>query len=301
MKNIRIGSRNSPLALWQAREVARHLQNKNYKTEIIPIISTGDKNLAVPLYEMGITGVFTKDLDVALLENRIDIAVHSLKDIPTKLPNNLSIIAYLKRDFPKDVLVKKESSKNKEHHELKIATSSLRRRAFWLKDFPETEFCDIRGNVNTRLKKLEEQDFDATIFSQAAIERMKLKIDYEELTNLIPAPGQGVIAVVARTDDAEIINLVNFINDDETQICVETERIFLQTMEGGCTAPIGAFAEIIGDEMRFRGRICSLDGKNEIETDDVFKYSSEENFGEKIALEMLKSGAQNIMNDIKAQ
>lgn len=300
MKNIRIGSRNSPLALWQAREVARHLQNKNYKTEIIPIISSGDKNLDLPLYEMGITGIFTKDLDIALLNNEIDIAVHSLKDIPTQLPQNLSIIAYLKRDFPKDVLVKKESSKYKEHHELKIATSSLRRRAFWLKDYPETEFCDIRGNVHTRLKKLEEQDFDATIFSQAAIERMKLKVDYEELHNLIPAPGQGVIAVVARTSDAETINLVDFVNDAETQKCVEVERNFLQTLEGGCTAPIGAFAELIDGNMRFRGRISSVDGKNEIETDDVFPYNSTENFGEKLAMQMLENGAKEIMDVIKS-
>lgn len=301
MKNIRIGSRNSPLALWQAREVARHLQNKNYKTEIIPIVSTGDKNLTVPLYEMGITGIFTKDLDIALLEDEIDIAVHSLKDIPTKLPQNLSIIAYLQRDFPKDVLVKKETSKHKEHHELKIATSSLRRRAFWLKDFPNTEFCDIRGNVHTRLNKLEDQDFDATIFSQAAIERMKLNVKYEALNNLIPAPGQGVVAVVARTDDHYTRDLVDFINHQETQYCVETERNFLQTLEGGCTAPIGAFAEIIEGEMRFRGRICSLDGKNVIETDDVFTFSNSESFGEKIALEMLQNGAKDIMDEIKAQ
>lgn len=301
MKNIRIGSRNSPLALWQAREVARYLQNKNYKTEIIPIVSTGDKNLTLPLYEMGIVGIFTKDLDIALLENKIDIAVHSLKDIPTQLPKNLSIIAYLNRDFPKDVLVRRDSSKDKPLHELKIATSSLRRRAFWLKDYPNTQFCDIRGNVHTRLKKLEEQDFDATIFSQAAIERMKLKVDYEELNNLIPAPGQGVVAVVARTDDAETITLVDFINNIETQQCVEIERTFLQTLEGGCTAPIGAFAEMIDGEIRFRGRISSLDGKNEIETDDVFLYHSSENFGEKLALEMLDNGAKAIMEEIKSQ
>lgn len=301
MKNIRIGSRNSPLALWQAREVARNLQNKNYKTEIIPIVSTGDKNLTLPLYEMGIVGIFTKDLDIALLNNEIDVAVHSLKDIPTKLPQNLSIIAYLKRDFPKDVLVKKESSKNKEHHELKIATSSLRRRAFWSKDFPGTEFCDIRGNVHTRLKKLEEQDFDATIFSEAAIERMNLNIAYEELNNLLPAPGQGVVAIVARTDDAETIALVDFVNHLETQQCVEVERNFLQTLEGGCTAPIGAFAEMIEGEMRFRGRICSLNGEDEIATDEVFTYNKVENFGEKIAFQVLEMGGRAIMNEIKSQ
>lgn len=128
------------------------------------MLSSGDKNLNQPLYSLGITGVFTKDLDIALLNNAIDIAVHSLKDVPTILPQNIEISAVLERDFPQDVLVRKSSSKNKNLAELKIATSSLRRRAFWLEQFPETEFSDIRGNVQTRLKKLEEGDFDATLF-----------------------------------------------------------------------------------------------------------------------------------------
>lgn len=164
MKSIRIGTRNSPLALWQAREVARELQNRNYTTDIVPIVASGDKNLNQPLYSMGITGVFTKDLDIALLNDEIDIAVHSLKDVPTELPQNIEIIAYLERDFPQDVLVRNSKSKNKPLHEMKIATSSLRRRAFWLKNFPQAEFVDIRGNVNTRLQKLEDGLADATLF-----------------------------------------------------------------------------------------------------------------------------------------
>ena len=185
MRNVRIGTRNSPLALWQAREVARNLQNRNITTEITPIVSTGDKNLTQPLYSLGIIGVFTKDLDIALLNNEVDIAVHSLKDIPTQLPQNIEIFAVLKRDFPQDVLVRKPDSQTLELKDLKIATSSLRRRAFWSKEFPNTEFSDIRGNVQTRLKKLEEQDFDATLFSLAAIERMGLNIDYEQLPMMI--------------------------------------------------------------------------------------------------------------------
>jgi hydroxymethylbilane synthase len=129
MKSIRIGTRNSALALWQAREVARHLQNNNYLTEIVPIASSGDKNLTQPLYALGITGVFTRDLDIALLNDEIDIAVHSLKDVPTNLPEKLEIVSYLERDFPQDVLIRKESAKNKELHELKLATSSLRRHS----------------------------------------------------------------------------------------------------------------------------------------------------------------------------
>jgi hydroxymethylbilane synthase len=302
MRSIKIGTRNSPLALWQAREVARNLQNRNYKTDITPIVSSGDKNLAEPLYAMGITGIFTKDLDIALLNKEVDIAVHSLKDIPTQLPENIEIIAVLARDFPEDVLVRKESSKDKELHDLKIATSSLRRRAFWAKTYPETEFCDIRGNVQTRLKKLEDQDFDATLFSLAAIERMSLNIDYEHLPFMISAPAQGVVAVCGRSDDAEIKEIFKDVNHRETRICIEIEREFLRALEGGCTAPIGAFAVINDlDEVRFVGRLCSLDGKECIETDEIFQWNAEENFGQILAEKIIANGGAEIMEQIKRE
>jgi hydroxymethylbilane synthase len=302
MRSIKIGTRNSPLALWQAREVARNLQNRNYKTDITPIVSSGDKNLAEPLYTMGITGIFTKDLDIALLNKDVDIAVHSLKDIPTQLPENIEIIAVLARDFPEDVLVRKESSKDKELHDLKIATSSLRRRAFWAKTYPETEFCDIRGNVQTRLKKLEDQDFDATLFSLAAIERMSLNIDYEHLPFMISAPAQGVVAVCGRSDDAEIKEIFKDVNHRETRICIEIEREFLRALEGGCTAPIGAFAVINDlDEVRFVGRLCSLDGKECIETDEIFQWNAEENFGQILAEKIIANGGAEIMEQIKRE
>lgn len=302
MRSIKIGTRNSPLALWQAREAARNLQNRNLKTEITPIVSSGDKNLSQPLYAMGITGVFTKDLDIALLNNEIDIAVHSLKDIPTELPESIEIIAVLKRDFPQDVLVRKESTQTLELKDLKIATSSLRRRAFWAKEFPETEFCDIRGNVQTRLKKLEENDFDATIFSLAAIERMKLPVDYEQLPMMISAPSQGVVAICGRSDDAEMKEIFSEVNHKPTQICVEIERSFLNALEGGCTAPIGAFAEINDqNEVRFIARLCSLDGKNCIETDEIFLWNENENFGQKLAQKVLDNGGKELMQEIKTQ
>ena len=300
MRSIKIGTRNSPLALWQAREVARNLQNRNLLTDITPIVSSGDKNLTQPLYSMGISGIFTKDLDVALLNNEIDIAVHSLKDIPTELPANIKIIAVLERDFPQDVLVRKEESATLEMKDLKIATSSLRRRAFWASEFPDTQFCDIRGNVQTRLKKLEEQDFDATLFSLAAIERMSLNIDYEYLPMMISAPAQGVVAICARADDFEIQEIFADINHKNTQICIEIERNFLNTLEGGCTAPIGAFAEINdNNEIRFVGRLCSLDGKNCIETDEIFQWNENENFGKMLAEKVLQNGGKELMSEIK--
>ena len=298
---IRIGTRNSPLAMWQAKEVEQKLQNLGYETSLVPVLSSGDKNLNQPLYSLGITGVFTKDLDIALLNNEIDIAVHSLKDVPTLLPQNIEISAVLERDFPQDVLVRKSSSKNKNLAELKIATSSLRRRAFWLEQFPETEFSDIRGNVQTRLKKLEEGDFDATLFSLAGIKRMEMKLDFEFLDFMISAPSQGVVAIASRIDDVETRKILQKINHEETQICVEIERNFLGTLEGGCTAPIGAIAKFEDNKIYFKGKLNSLDGAKTLNLVEEFEYNHSENFGEKFAKIILEKGGKEMMEVIKSK
>ena len=298
---IRIGTRNSPLAMWQAKEVEQKLQNLGYETSLVPVLSSGDKNLNQPLYSLGITGVFTKDLDIALLNNEIDIAVHSLKDVPTLLPKNIEISAVLERDFPQDVLVRKSSSKNKDLAELKIATSSLRRRAFWLEQFPETEFFDIRGNVQTRLKKLEEGDFDATLFSLAGIKRMEMELDFEFLDFMISAPSQGVVAIASRIDDVETRKILQKINHEETQICVEIERNFLRTLEGGCTAPIGAIAKFEVNKIYFKGKLNSLDGAKTLNLVEEFEYNHSENFGEKFAKIILEKGGKEMMEAIKSK
>ena len=298
---IRIGTRNSPLAMWQAKEVEQKLQNLGYETVLVPVLSSGDKNLNQPLYSLGITGVFTKDLDIALLNNEIDIAVHSLKDVPTLLPQNIEISAVLERDFPQDVLVRKSSSKNKNLAELKIATSSLRRRAFWLEQFPETEFSDIRGNVQTRLKKLEEGDFDATLFSLAGIKRMEMELDFEFLDFMISAPSQGVVAIASRIDDVETRKILQKINHEETQICVEIERNFLRTLEGGCTAPIGAIAKFEDNKIYFKGKLNALDGAKTLNLVEEFEYNHSENFGEKFAKIILEKGGKEMMEVIKSK
>jgi len=291
---IRIGTRNSPLAMWQAKEVEQKLQNLGYATSLVPVLSSGDKNLNQPLYSLGITGVFTKDLDIALLNNEIDIAVHSLKDVPTLLPKNIEISAVLERDFPQDVLVRKSSSKNKNLAELKIATSSLRRRAFWLEQFPETEFFDIRGNVQTRLKKLEEGDFDATLFSLAGIKRMEMELDFEFLDFMISAPSQGVVAIASRIDDVETRKILQKINHEETQICVEIERNFLRTL-------IGAIAKFEDNKIYFKGKLNSLDGAKTLNLVKEFEYSHSGNFGEKFAKIILEKGGKEMMEVIKSK
>ncbi|GAB1345841.1 hydroxymethylbilane synthase [Cloacibacterium normanense] len=298
---IRIGTRNSPLAMWQAKEVEQKLQNLGYETVLVPVLSSGDKNLNQPLYSLGITGVFTKDLDIALLNNEIDIAVHSLKDVPTILPQNIEVSAVLERDFPQDVLVRKSSSKNKDLAELKIATSSLRRRAFWSEKFPNTQFSDIRGNVQTRLKKLEEGDFDATLFSLAGIKRMEMELEYEMLDFMISAPSQGVVAISSRVDDKETKAILQKINHKTTQICVEIERNFLRTLEGGCTAPIGAIAVFEENKIKFSGRLNSLDGSKTINVVEEFEYDESENYGKKFAEFVLENGGKEMMEEIKKQ
>lgn len=299
MNKLKIGTRNSPLALWQAQEVESKLKTLGFETEIVPIISSGDKNLNQPLYALGITGVFTKDLDIALLNKEIDIAVHSLKDVPTQLPHNIQISAVLERDFPEDVLVRNDDSEPLDIEVLKIATSSLRRRAFWLKEFPETEFADIRGNVQTRLKKLDNGIANATIFSLAGIKRMNLDITYEQIPFLLQAPSQGVVAIASLSDNDKLNERLKTISHKETEICVSIEREFLKTLEGGCTAPIGAKAEVLDGQIRFIGRLCSLDGKNCIETDEIFDWNDSENFGEKIALKVLENGGKELMEEIR--
>ena len=298
---IKIGTRNSPLAMWQAKEVEQKLQNLGYETILVPVLSSGDKNLNQPLYSLGITGVFTKDLDIALLNNEIDIAVHSLKDVPTILPQNIEISAVLERDFPQDVLVRKAASKNKNLSELKIATSSLRRRAFWLEQFPNTEFSDIRGNVQTRLKKLDGGDFDATLFSLAGIKRMELELDYEFLDFMISAPSQGVVAIASRIDDLKIKEIITQINHKETQACIEIERNFLNALEGGCTAPIVALARYNNGEIQFYGKLNSLDGTKTINIVEKFSYNETENYGEKFAEIILDKGGREMMQEIKKQ
>ena len=299
MNKLKIGTRNSPLALWQAYEVESKLKTLGFETEIVPIISSGDKNLDQPLYALGITGVFTKDLDIALLNKEIDIAVHSLKDVPTQLPHNIQISAVLERDFPEDVLVRNDDSEPLDIEVLKIATSSLRRRAFWLKEYPETEFADIRGNVQTRLKKLDDGIANATIFSLAGIKRMNLDITYEQIPFLLQAPSQGVVAIASLSDNDKLNERLKTISHKETEICVTIEREFLKTLEGGCTAPIGAKAEMLDGQIRFIGRLCSLDGKNCIETDEIFDWNDSENFGEKIALKVLENGGKELMEEIR--
>jgi len=301
MRTIKIGTRSSELAMWQANTVAGQLEHLGYKIEIVKIDSVGDIVLDKPLYELGITGVFTRNLDTALLNNKIDIAVHSFKDVPTKLPEGIVQAAILKRGDFNDVLVIKEDENFFTHDSAIIATGSLRRKAQWLYRYPHHTITGLRGNVNTRLQKLEDNDWDGAIFAAAGLKRLKLLPEKEKhigLDWMIPAPAQGAVMVAALDKDEELLEICKQINDENTAICVGIERKFLQVLEGGCTAPIGALAMLWDDVVKFKGALFSPDGKNKIE---FYKESPVDNIsdlGEYAANYILERGGKKLMREV---
>lgn len=295
---IKIGSRESELALWQAKFIERLIQKQGLKTELVLIKSQGDIDLVSPLYEMGVQGIFTKTLDAALLSGKIDIAVHSLKDVPTQLPFNITIAAIPERASWKDVLVYKEQNLNTEEKgELTIGSSSLRRKAQWLNRYPNHRIESLRGNINTRLRKLETNThWDGIIFAAAGIERIALDIPHKkELTWMVPAPAQGALVVVCRDNDVEIKLVCEDQNHEATAICTGIERAFLRTLMGGCSMPIGAIAEMDGDKINFKGNILSIDGKQKVEVEMGFSIENFKNAGILAAQELLKNGGDKIV------
>lgn len=301
MRTIKIGTRSSQLALWQANTVANQLEHLGYKPEIIKIDSIGDVVLDKPLYELGITGVFTKNLDIALLNNEIDIAVHSFKDVPTKLPDGIVQAAILKRGDFNDVLVIKDDENFFANDSAIIATGSLRRKAQWLYRYPHHTITGLRGNVNTRLQKLEDNDWDGAIFAAAGLKRLKLLPEKEKhikLDWMIPAPAQGTVMVSALEKDEELLEICKEINDKDTAICVGIEREFLRILEGGCTAPIGALAMLWDDEIKFKGVLFSPDGKNKIEFYKEVAVDNVSDLGEYAANYILDRGGKKLMREV---
>ena len=297
MDNIRIGTRASKLAVWQAEQVQSLLQTINISSSIIKIKSSGDKDLSKPVYELGITGVFTKEIDLALLNNEIDIAVHSLKDVPTKLPLGVMQGAVLQRGSELDVIIQNKTLKSKENT---IATGSLRRKAQWLNKFKTDSIVEIRGNVQTRLRKLDENNWNGTIMAKAGLERLDiLPKDYQDLSWMIPAPAQGAISVQNLTINSSITKVLKQINHVETELCTNIERSFLNKLEGGCTAPIGAHAKIVDNSVVFKGVLLSVDGKEKIEVNEVHKLDKIEDLGEKLAKKIISLGGNRILNSLK--
>lgn len=301
-KTIRIGTRDSELALWQAKTVEKQLNDLGYKTEIIAVKSDGDIVLDKPLYELGITGIFTKTLDVAMIQGKIDMAVHSMKDVPTLLPNGIVQGAVLERASAFDILVYKENLDFLNEENGTIASSSLRRKASWLHKYPSHKIEDIRGNVNTRLQKVADSNWGGAIFAEAGLERIHLKPEKAIVLDwMIPAPAQGAMVVVCNAEDFFSLDAASQLNHIETEICTYIERQFLRTLEGGCTAPIGAIATYNEKEdvIDFTGVLLSIDGKQKLEVTKTVAVSEWKKLGFHVAQEILSKGGESIMLSIK--
>ncbi len=301
-KIIRIGTRESQLAVWQANSVKKLLQEHGIPSELIYIKSEGDTDLTTPLYEIGVQGIFTRALDVALLKGDIDVAVHSMKDVPTQLPAGIAQAAVLPRASYKDLLVPKvdgaflgdASAPNV------IATSSIRRKAQWLNRYPNATIENLRGNVNTRLRKVQENEWQGAIFAAAGLERIGVRPENAvELDWMLPAPAQGAVVVVARADDAFVLEQCAYLNDKHTAWAVTIERDFLRGLMGGCATPISAFAQIVNDEIVFQGSILSVDGKDKVEINKTVPVTERENLGQLAAIEVLANGGEAILNKIR--
>lgn len=302
MAKLRLGTRKSPLALWQAHEAEKRLKSFDFEVDIIPISSEGDLKLQQPIYEIGVTGVFTKTLDIALINGEIDLAVHSLKDVPTQLANGLKLSACLPRGNNKDILVYKSKDIFKKEKRT-IATGSLRRRAFWLNQYPNDTIVDLRGNVQLRIQKLIDNDWDGAIFAYAGLDRSEIlknlslkNLNYTFIDSMISAPAQGIVGIVTRKD----LDLSE-ITDRKTQIEGEIERSFLRRLEGGCTAPISAYAKIKEDFVTFQGAILSLDGQEMISIQEEKALNNSIHLGEYFAEVCIKKGADKLIEKIKKE
>lgn len=299
-KKIRIGTRDSELALWQANTVKSKFEDLGYTTELVPVKSTGDLVLDKPLYEMGITGIFTKTLDVAMINGTVDIAVHSMKDVPTLLPRGIVQTAVLERATSQDILVTHKPKLDFEKP-CTIATGSLRRQAQWLHRYPNHKLVDLRGNVNTRLQKLITNNWEGAIFAKAGLERINvLPEKHIDLDWMIPAPAQGAMVIVAMEKDSFSREATSLLNHRNSEICTHIEREFLNTLEGGCTAPIGALAEVIDDKILFKACLFSLDGVEMLEIEKSITTADYLGFGKDCAKHILQNGGKELMGKIKS-
>ena len=306
-KVVKVGTRDSILAMWQTQFVVDELKKvtDQYEFEIISLKTKGDKILDVALAKIGDKGLFTKELEVGLLAGEIDFAVHSMKDMPTALPEGLQISSMLKRHNPADAFVSDKYNSFMELPEgAKVGTSSLRRRAQLLHARPDLDIHDLRGNVQTRMRKMREENFDGIILAAAGLERLEMFGDIKEELSYdicLPAVSQGVIGVETRENDEEIIGLVQLVNDRTAEICVKAERALLRSLEGGCQIPIGAYAELNEDTVVLEGMVGSLDGKTIIRESITGTAEQCESLGETLANRLSELGGKAILEEIRME
>ena len=304
LRTLRIGTRASKLALWQARQTAQKLQEMGYPVEIVHVSSQGDRDQTSALHTFGGAGVFTKALDEALMNEEIDLAVHSFKDLPTTSSLPIEVVAVLERMDPRDVLVAPNGLDFLDTGKAQVATGSQRRKAQWMARYPGHQMMPLRGNVPTRIQKITDQGWDGAIFAAAGLKRLELEhhiTDYLEW--MLPAPAQGAIALATLSDNNWVKNCVTSINHPKTFWETQVERALLNRLEAGCSAPVGAFARI--DEQRnsihLEAVALSLDGQQKFIVDKKSPWDdvSADDFGKHCADLLLDKGADQIIEDIK--
>ena len=300
-KIIRIATRKSPLALWQAEHVAERLEQAfpDLKTELVKMVTKGDKILDASLAKIGGKGLFVKELEVGMLENKADIAVHSMKDVPVEFPEGLHLAAILNREDPTDAFVSNDYGSLKElPKNAKIGTSSLRRQCQIKEKFPDAEILSLRGNVNTRLAKLDAGEYDAIILASAGLKRLGMGDRITECLEpniSLPAIGQGAIGIECRTDDKETHDFLRVLHDSETTIRVTAERAMNARLNGGCQVPIAGFAELQGDQIMMRGLVGAPDGSVLYRSEKQGGFDQAEQVGQAVADDLLAQGADKIL------
>lgn len=303
-KVIRIGTRGSKLALWQAQHVASLIKPSGYQTEIVPIETRGDKILNVSIAKIGSKGVFTEEIEAKLLDGSIDIAVHSAKDLASEIPDELELVAFTERELANDVIVSHKKNINLASDKLRIGTSATRRVAFLKHFYPHQEALTIRGNLQTRFAKLEAGDYDALLLAYAGVHRMgfdHLIVEKIETSYFVPAVGQGSIAVECHKklpfDKKDIIE--RWVNHPETEDCIRAERSFLKTLQGGCSIPAFGYAHHEGGMITLKGGIISLDGQRIIKAKHSASPDEVKALGERVANEVLINGGATLLSEIK--
>ncbi len=306
-REIIIGTRGSELALWQATFVKLELQGifPDLSFELKIVKTTGDEIVDVALAKIDDTGLFTRQIENELIAGTIDLAVHSLKDLQSEQPEGLTIGAVCRRELPNDALVSSEfSSISNLPIGAKVATGSLRRKSQLLHFRPDLEVVDIRGNVPTRIKKYDASDLEGIILAFAGLRRLTLEGRVSEIISpdlMLPAVGQGAVAIEVREADAEILEIVKRIDHSETRMCVDAERAFLRRLEGGCKVPIGALATLREDTIELQGMVGELDGSTVIRDTVLGPYRSPEAIGVNLAEKLIRKGAGRLLNKVRRE
>ncbi|WP_218948553.1 MULTISPECIES: hydroxymethylbilane synthase [unclassified Acinetobacter] len=301
MNILKIATRQSPLALWQAEHIRARLEalHANLKVELVTFVTQGDKILDTPLAKIGGKGLFVKELEAALLDGRADLAVHSMKDVPMALPEGLSLAVICEREDPLDAFVSNTyNSFDDLPQGAKVGTSSLRRKCQILKQRPDLEIIDLRGNVGTRLSKLDAGNYDAIILASAGLKRLglgeRIRHTLEPVVSL-PAVGQGALGLECRSQDQTVLDLILPLMHTETNACVRAERAFNAYLEGGCQVPIAGYATLENGQIHLEGRVGSVDGQTLLKAQQVGFPEQAEQLGVKLAQDLLAQGAGEIL------